>query len=42
MKGSSPGEDGIQLMFICGECDELRMKVIEMMKRIFEKGAGRD
>ena len=39
MKDSSPGEDGVRLRYICDACEEVRMKVIEIVRMMFEKRA---
>ena len=39
MKDSAPGEDGVRLRYICEACEEVRGKVIEIVKMMFEKRA---
>ena len=33
-------EDGVRLRYICETCDEVRMRVVGIMKWMFEKSAG--
>ena len=40
MKDTAPGEDGVRLRYICEACDEVRMRVVGIVKRMFEKSAG--
>ena len=37
MNNSSPGEDGVRLWYVCGACEEVRVKVIEIVRIMFEK-----
>ena len=39
MKDSSPGEDGVRLRYIMDACDEVRMRVIEIVRMMFERRA---
>ena len=39
MKDSAPGEDGVRLRYICNACEEVRVRVIEIVKMMFEKRA---
>ena len=39
MKDSAPGEDGVRLRYICDAYVEVRMKVIEIVRMMFEKRA---
>ena len=35
MKDCFPGEDEVRLMYICGACKEVRIKVIEIVIMMF-------
>ena len=39
MKDSSPGDDRVQLRYICDACEEVRMRVIKIVRIRFEKRA---
>ena len=39
MKDSSPGEDGVRLRYIVEACEEVRMRVIAIVRMMFEKRA---
>ena len=39
MKDSSPGEDGVRLRYIGDACEEVRMRVIAIVRMMFEKRA---
>ena len=39
MKDSTPGEDGVRLRYIMDACDEVRMRVIEIVRMMFERRA---
>ena len=39
MKDSSPGKDGVRLQYIVDACEEVRMRVIEIVRMMFERRA---
>ena len=39
MKESAPGEDGVRLMYISKACEEVKMRVIEIVRMMFERRA---
>ena len=39
MKDSAPGEDGVRLRYIANACDDVRGRVIEIVRMMFERRA---
>ena len=39
MRDSAPGEDGVRLRYIQSACDEVRERVIEIVRMMFDKRA---
>ena len=39
MKDSSPGEDGVRLRYICSACEEVRVRVIGIVRMMFDRRA---